>query len=174
MEKHYNQTPKRKAEFINPPNTLKAKVGAGGLSEGILNKAQELLENNTVDFLPLAEMYLGSLMKGIEAAKAGETSDDPEFVIASMLYPGMQLKANGGMFHYPLVTRIADKLIQFLEVVEGPDLEVVEIVLAFHTTLRAVVLGRITGDGGRHGAELLDALNDACVRYFEKNPDAPE
>ena len=63
---HYNQTPKRRAEFIKPLNTLKQKVGSGGLSEDILNKAQALLENNTVDFLPLAEMYLEGLMKGIE------------------------------------------------------------------------------------------------------------
>ena len=53
------------------PNTLKAKVGSGGLSEDILNKAQALLENNTVDFQPLAEMYLTALMKGIDIAKGG-------------------------------------------------------------------------------------------------------
>ena len=170
MALHYDQVPRRKAEFIKPPNILKAKVGSGGLNEAILEKAQKLLENNTVDFQPLAEIYLGSLMKGVELAKATSHEEDSEYVIVTMLYPGMQLKANGGMFHYPLVTSIADKLIQFLEVIEHPDIEAVEIVLAFHTTIRAVVLGRIKGDGGKHGQELLRALHDACVRYFEKNP----
>ncbi len=170
MTQHYNQPTKRKAEFIKPPNTLKAKVGYGGLSDDILNKAQALLENNTVDFVPLAEMYLESLMKGIELAKNAGPDVENELIIAHMLYPGMQLKANGGMFHYALVTKIGDKLIQFLEVINEPDIEATEIVLAFHTTLRAVVLGRIKGDGGKHGAELLTALNDACMRYFEKNP----
>lgn len=173
-EQHYSQVPRRRAEFIKPPNTLKAKVGSGGLSEEILNKAQELLENNTVDFMPLAEMYLNSLMKGIEVAKDASPTDDQEYVIAAMLYPGMQLKANGGMFHYALVTSIADRLIQFLEVIEEADIEVIEIVLAFHTTMRAVVLGRITGDGGRHGEELLEALDKACMRYFNKHPDNAE
>lgn len=168
---HFDQPQRRKAEFIKPPNILKAKVGSGGLSEAILEKAQKLLETNTVDFQPLAEIYLGSLMKGIEFAKDSPHAEDSEYIIATMLYPGMQLKANGGMFHYPLVTSIADKLIQFLEVIERPDIEAVEIVLAFHTTMRAVVLGRIKGDGGRHGQELMRALHDACVRYFEKNPD---
>lgn len=166
---HYNQTPKRKAEFINPPNTLKQKVGSGGISEEILTKAQELLENNTVDFLPLGEMYLNTLMKGIEKAKNAHPEDDKEHLITLMLYPGMQLKANGGMFHYPLVTRISDKLIQFLEVIEEPDNEAIEIVMAFHTTIRAVILGRISGDGGRHGSELIDALDKACLRYFDKS-----
>lgn len=171
MVDHYNQKPRRKAEFIKPPNHLKAKVGTGGLSEEILDKAQTLLENNTVDFFPLAEMYLDALMKGIELAKSGKKDDDKEYIISCMLYPGMQLKANGGMFKYQLVTEIADKLIQFLEVIEEPDIECVEIVLAFHTTMRAVVLGKITGSGGRHGQELLAALTHACTRYFDKHPD---
>lgn len=165
---HYNQPMRRKAEFINPPNLLKAKVGAGGLSEDILEKAQQLLENNTVDFLPLGEMYLTNLMKGIDGAKNAHPDDDVEHIISQMLYPAMQLKANGGMFHYQLVTGIADKLIQFLEVIHEADIEGIEIVMAYHTTIRAVILGRITGDGGRHGIELLNALNDACLRYFEK------
>lgn len=167
-EAHFNRQVRRKAEFVRPPNVLKTKVGSGGLSEEILSKAQSLLENNTIDFLPLAEMYLGSLMKGIEQARDSESSADLEETIATMIYPAMQLKANGGMFHYPLVTKIADRLIHFLEVIEKPDIEAVEIVLAFHTTMRAVVLGKIRGDGGRHGQELLAALNDACTRYFSK------
>lgn len=170
---HYKQTPRRKAEFIKPPNMLKTKVGGGGLSEDILAKAENLLESNTVDFQPLADMYLNTMAKGIEYAKDADPAEDKEYIISRMLYPAMQLKANGGMFHYPLVTRIADKLIQFLEVIEQPDIEAVEIVLAFHTTIRAVVMGRVSGDGGKHGTELIRALNDACVRYFEKYEDLP-
>lgn len=166
---HFDQQPRRKAEFIRPPNTLKAKVGSGGLSEDILNKAQALLENNAIDFQPLAEMYLANMMKGIERARA-EPDGDSENIIAAMLYPSMQLKANGGMFHYPLVTKISDKLVQFLEVIAVPDEDAVEIVLAFHTTIRAVVMGRVSGSGGKHGAELMHALDDACRRYFDRYP----
>ncbi len=168
-DRHFEQTPRRKAEFIKPPNMLKAKVGSGGLSDEIMAKAEELLESNTIDFGPLAEMYLASLMRGIDIAKQARASDDVEYIISAMLYPAMQLKANGGMFHYHLVTAIADKLIQFLEVIEHADIEAVEIVLAYHTTMRAVVQGKVAGDGGRHGKELLGALNEACLRYFDKN-----
>jgi len=168
-DRHFKQEPRRKAEFIRPPNTLKAKVGSGGLNETILNKAQALLENNATDFLPLAEIYLESVTRGVDNA-CNNPSQDPESLIAHITYPVMQLKANGGMFHYHLVTRTADKLIQFLEVIESPDKEAMEIVTAFHTTIRAIVMGRITGDGGKYGQELLDALTEACLRYFDKHP----
>ena len=171
MTEHYNQVRKRKAEFIKPPNTLKQKVGSGGLNNNILNKAQKLLENNSVDFQPLAEMYLNSIVRGIDVARNSIAHADSEELIANMLYPAMQMKANGGMFHYHLITKIADKLVQFLEVIEEPDTEALEIVLAFHTTIKAVILGKVVGDGGSHGQDLINALNDACMRYFDKNPE---
>lgn len=164
---HYNMKPLRNAEFITPPNHLKLKVGSGGLTENVLSKAQALIENNTVDFAPLAEMYLDAMMNGIEQAKE-PAGLDKEHVIASILFPGMQLKANGGMFRYQLVTQIADKFIQFMEVVKDLDEPAIEIIQAFHTTIRAIILGRIQGDGGKRGEELMSALVDACTRYFEK------
>ncbi len=169
MDQHYNQEPKRKAEFIRPANVLKGKVGSGGLSEEILEKAQSLLEHNSVEFAPLGEIYLGNLERGIENCKKSGPKDDKEYLISTMLYPSMQLKANGGMFHYHLITVIADKLIQFLEVIEEPDIESIEIVMAFHTAMKAIVAGRVKGDGKQHGQDLLGALDAACERYFEKN-----
>lgn len=167
----FNRTVLRKAEFIKPPNILKAKVGSGGLSDDILDKAQKLLAENTVDFQPLGEMYLEGLARGMQEARENIADPDHERLIPGMLYPAMQLKANGGMFHYPLVTTIADTLIQFLEVIERVDEEVLEIVQGYHTTLRAVIQGRIKGNGGPRGQELYKALIDACDRYFEKHPD---
>ena len=143
--------PRRKAEFVTPPNHLKIKVGYGGLTEDILNKAQALLENNTTDFTPLAEMYLDAMMKGIEQAKNPAPNMGTEQIITAILFPGMQLKANGGMFHYELVTQIANRFIQFMEVIETVDEDALEIITAFHTAIRAVILARIKGDGGERG-----------------------
>lgn len=166
---HYSMQPLRKAEFYNPPNNLKLKVGIGGLTENILNKAQALLENNAIDFTPLAEMYLDAMMKGIEQARTPDADLDRETMIGAILFPGMQLKANGGMFQYQLVTHIADRFIQFMEVIETVDHDALEIIIAFHTTIRAVILGKIKGDGGKRGEELMTALVEACHRYFEKS-----
>jgi hypothetical protein len=167
---HFHQKPRRKAEFIKPVNTLKTKAGYGGLGDDILSKAQAVLENNTVDFQPLAEMYLAAMLRAIEYASNPPKGEDNEALIAGMLYPAMQLKANGGMFRYPLITRISDKLLQFLEVIAEPDEDAIEIVLAFHTTLRALLMGRVAGTGGEYGDELMQALEEACLRYFEHYP----
>jgi len=168
---HFNQKPRRKAEFIKPLDTLKSKVGSGGLTEEILNKAQILLESNNVDFLPMAEVHLATMMRYIDKAKNSSVGEDGEIVIAQIINSAMQLKANGGMFHYQMVTRISDKLIEFLEVVAVLEDDAIEILQAFHTSLRAVVHGRITGSGDKPGDELMQALEDGCLRYFERYPD---
>jgi hypothetical protein len=34
-----------------------------------------------------------------------------------------------------------------------------------------VLTGRVTGSGGKHGDELMQALEAACLRYFQHYPD---
>jgi hypothetical protein len=99
-------------------------VGYGGLSEETLDKAQALVENTSVDFRPMAETYLSSMMRAIRRARNPGSARDGEKLITGMLYPAMQLKANGAMFRYPLVTRIGDRLIRFLEAIQAPDEDV--------------------------------------------------
>jgi hypothetical protein len=165
---HFNRVRKRRAEFIHPPNTLKAKTGEGGLPESVLETAQTKLEDNPIDFTPFALAYLDKLHQAIEAAKGYEKNiEESESLIALMLFPVMQLKAHGGMFRYPLITRTADRLIELLEVIDEPDIEAVEIILAFYTAMRAIVKNKMTGDGGMIGTALLDALTQACQRYLD-------
>lgn len=170
-DEHFNQTPKRQAEFITVPNTLKAKVGSGGLSDAILDKAQILLESHSQDFAPLAEMYLRHLEVGIGIAKNTGPRGDQEQALSCMIYPTMQLKANGGMCGYPFVTDIADMLIHFLEVVAAPDADCIEIVEAFYTTIRLITQAKITAGDTDQAKDLKKALHEACQRYFDHYPD---
>ncbi len=167
--KHYNQKPRRNAEFINPPNVIKAKVGFGGLSDQILERAQKLLEEHTEDFAPLAKIYLDKMMDGITTARSSGEDSVNEEKISHILFPCVQLKANGAMFHYALVTRLADRFVQFMEVVECLDSETLDIAEAFHSTIKIVVASQIKGDGGQQGEDLVEELNSACMRYFEKH-----
>lgn len=165
---HFNRIPKRKAEFIHPPNTIKAKAGDGGLSENILAAAQETLEETAIDFTPYALSYLEKLSQAIEIAKGYSDTKESENIIALMLFPAMQLKAHGGMFRYPLISKTADYLIQLLEVIDEPDTQAVELILAFYTAMKAIIKNQMTGDGGMIGAALLDALTQACQHYLDQ------
>lgn len=155
----------RKAELISPPNTLKEKVGAGGLDDTVLVKAQAMLENNTVDFIPIASMLLEALGNAIQNAKDG--GSEGEAAIEALIYPAMQLKAQGGMFHYSLITEISDILVNFLETVTDVDKDVLEIVTAHRMAIGAAVTGKIQGSGGATGVALRDELMNACNRFYK-------
>ena len=157
-----------KAKFVKPPNVLKTKVGSGGLSELVLDRAQKLLENNSIEFEPIAEMYLASLSKAIDRASYSTCFGSDEDVINDVSYPVLQLSANGKMFNYQLITVMCEKFIEFLNTIDKVDGKVLEIMQAFHTSINVVVHGKIKGDGGEEGRELLATLQNACDRYIAK------
>ena len=134
-----------------------------------MDRAQDLLENHTVDFAPLAEIYINQMKEGIDEAAALGHKTSSEEAIGKILMPCVQLKANGTMFHYPLVTRIADRFVQFMEVIECLDEETLDISNAFLTAMNIVINGKIKTDGADHGEALVEELNGACMRYFDKH-----
>lgn len=160
---------KNKARFYNPPNTLKEKVGSGGLAKDILDQAQKLLEENNIDFEPIALIYMDALRRGLDRAYNPSQNTTRRELMEGLINPIMQLKANGGMFDYPLVSKISDKMIELIEQASDPDLDLQEIIQAYHTTITAILHGKLKGDGGVKGDNLFFAICDACDRYYKKH-----
>lgn len=166
---YFDQKRKREAEFINVPNDLRNKVGTGGLDQNILEKAQALIDNNSIDFTSSAQRYLTALREGVRLLQTQRHRFETDGLLATIAQPAMQLKANGAMFGFPLVTKIADLLIHFIEVLDRIDDEAIDVIRGFGTALNAVIVGNIRGNGGNEGNDLYQALEDACQRYFKKN-----
>lgn len=163
-------TPKKPAEFISLPNIIKGKVGSGGLSEDILNKAQRLMEEHNIDFEPQAEENLETLMDSIKEAKSAASLEEKDMpaLIAKILSPCIELNSHGSMFRFPLVSEISYIAIRFLKTVQHVDKEILEIFLAYHATARAIIQNKLYGDGGDRGQELIQSLDAACNRYMKK------
>jgi hypothetical protein len=155
----------RKAQLVTPPNLLKQKTGSGGFDPAALAKAQDALENNKVDFKPIAVPLVALLKETIENVKAGSLKD--EAAIESLLYPTMQLRAQGSMFHYPLITEVSDILVNFLETVADIDKDALDIVAAHEMSLNVVLANQLKGAGGLVGKGLCSELREACHRYYK-------
>lgn len=165
----FDRPRKRKAEFVKPPNYLKKKVGSGGLPEHTIEKAQRIMDQDMLEeFEPMARQHLKELMGGIKFIKQNRLNLDKETLIAGLIYPTLQLRANGKMFGYSVVTQIAAKLIQFLEVIDYPDDEVLQIAIAFHTSINIILHKKLIGMGGKEGQALFVELDEVCKRYFVK------
>jgi len=152
-------------KVIKANYTLQAKIGKGPLDERTVERCQEVMDNNDVDFSPMAMEFLKELQDAIDHAKSGEA--DLKKSVQDMTQPVMQLKANAKTFRYTLVGNLANVMLSFLEAIQEMDDGMIEIVEAHHKTLTAIIMKKMQGDGGAYGKQLEDELKGACKRYFQ-------
>lgn len=160
------QTAKKNIKVHKADKSLQARIGTGPLDEEALARSQNVMDTNTVDFAPMATEYLDNLEAAIKTAQNKET--DMSEAIQGMTNPVMQLKANAATFQYDLVSNLANVMLSFLEAIKELDEDAISIVAAHHQTLKAIVLKKMTGDGGPAGKQMEEELRSACNRYFSK------
>lgn len=156
----------KKPNFIQPPNTLKMKVGEGGVPAYVLKQCQNYLESNPVDFTPYGHRYLGQLKEVktlIDKKGASQQSINKDLVNIVM-----QLKSNGSMFHYQLVSMVSDVMLRFLENAKAIDQDFIDIFVVYINVLEIVLNKKLRGNGGSEGYALTQELHNACLRYYAK------
>ena len=162
----------KKPRVIKANHTLQAKIGTGSLDAKRVEACQKVMDNNDVDFAPMATEILERLGKAIDDARAGKT--ELKQAVQDMTEPVMELKANAAVFRYDLIGNLANVMLSFLESIKTLDKTVIEIVNAHHKTLTAIIMKKMQGDGGEYGKQLEKELKDACLRYFQKKRETVE
>lgn len=155
-------------KLVVPENTLKQKVGNGGFNETVLAKAQDNLDKNDIDFRPMATEYLTLLNDVLKGIKSGELL--PEEEIDQIMFPVMQLRAQGSLFKYPSITKISHILIDCLETIKVTDRDVLDIIEAYKKSGQAMIALQIKDENNKAAKELCDALAGACARYEKIKP----
>jgi len=161
------QTDESGAKIITLKNVLREKIGSGGLDKIIIERAEDHIRNNDISFQWPASELLKKTVTAIETAQSKAERNRP--VIEIICKPVMQLKASGGMFGYPLLTRISNIVLNFLDDRETLDDEAFGILEVYIRMIRSVIEGQVTGDGGNAGSALIREMEDACARYNRKS-----
>lgn len=155
------------SKLLKPQNTLKKKVGHGGFNEKDIKKAQKSIEENTVDFKPIAIELLDTLDKVLLSVKAGER--DIKASLGSILDPLMQLRAQGSLFHYPSITHISDVVVDFLDTEKSVDKNIIEMLEAYKKAASALISLEIKDENNKTCVAFVSELKSACLRYQLKN-----
>ncbi|HRQ60729.1 MAG TPA: hypothetical protein PLO23_04355 [Alphaproteobacteria bacterium] len=153
-----------KARFINPPNRLKVKVGSGGINDALIERAQFYIETVDIAYEPEAQRQLLIIEETIKTLRAAGGLQP----VDTLVNPVMQLKANGGMFRYQLVSDVADIALNFLEGLKSLNDAALDVVQAHIHTIRIILKNKLKGDGGKEGFALIKELEKACQRYAAK------
>ena len=153
------------AELIIPQHKLKEKVGSGGIDKSIIALAQQQLDSNTIDFKPIGFHLVSMIESALLDIHTGKLRG--KNAIKSLLYPAMELKAQGTMFHYPLVSNISDTFINFLETVTELDADMISLAAGYRLANQAILSKNLKGDGGPAGKKLRTALLEAYNRFYK-------
>lgn len=156
-------TEQKKARKIKANKELQLKVGTGQIDERVVDAAQKVIEDNTVDFAPVAKPELDALQKAMDAAR--KDMSDGQAVLDSLKTPIMNLKANAATFKYKFISDLTGTVLMFLENVNKPDKKILQIVDVLHKTILLSLAYNMQGDGGDNGKVLLAAFSKLCQKY---------
>lgn len=153
-------------KIVKPRNTLKEKVGDGGFSKESLERAQTAIDENDVDFVPIAKKYLALIDKAVKEYKEDQNSRK---LYKELLDQLTQLRAQGSMFNYPSITIITDTVVDLLESLNKVDDTIVEIVKAYEKSAMALLLSKVKSANDPICKALLKELRIVCKKYKEKH-----
>lgn len=149
----------KSAQVIQPPNTLRQKVGGGfgGIDAGAIAKAEEALAAMADQF---GQWLQDEIVKLDAAWSAIQTEGYTSATAEALYFRAHDLKGLGGTYQYPLVTRLAGSMCRLLDDA-GARLNAPLPMLEAHVqAIKAVVRDKIQTDDhpvGRALAEELEA-----------------
>lgn len=152
-------------------NALREKAGGLGVAAGTgaiptaaLEKAEETFRKMAEDYPDWVNQSLQRLREEFEAAGAKPPeSRTPNFHRINQM--AHELKGQGGTFGYPLISTFGKSLHEFTGASAGTTDAHMEIIKSHIDAMQAVIKGRIAGNGGAVGAELVKTLERAIEKY---------
>lgn len=155
-------------KVIKASTELQQKVGTGSIDDHKVQIAQQVINENKVDFAPIARPHLEELRRLIaETSKSRGDKSDRE-VLRALMTPTMNIKANAATFNYPLISGLTSIVLTFLEDARRYDKKVLQIVDLLHKTILLVLARKMTGDGGVEGKALQVAFQELCQKFIRK------
>ena len=150
-------------------NRLKEQVsglGGGGkpqISAEALAEAEAALEAMSEDYPDWVSGLIDRLAE--QHRRCVDTSEDRRFFFEEISDIAHDMKGQGGTFGYPLISSFAESLNKFSYSKGELTDNHVELIKAHVDSMRAVITGRVKGDGGEIGIELSKGLEKAIQKF---------
>jgi len=168
-----------RAIYFRPANKLREKLGPNALRGQVdfdplvLQAAELRIQQLVGDYSTWVNKYLESMGQSYEALTKG--SDNPSGHIRNINHIAHELRGQGGIFDYPLITAFGKTL---YEATSDATVEVTEnrlkLMEAHIDALRLVFGKQIKGNGGEVGMALMKDIERAVQKYSEpKKSPAP-
>jgi len=156
--------------YFELPNRLGAKAGIGprdpvpSLPDSVLEAAEAEIQSRAGDYATWIAGEVEEMARRID--RLGADSRHVAGLVADINRSAHEMRGQGGIFGYPLITQVAKSLYE--ATAGGPKAVTPSEQLLFKAhadAIKAVMNGRISGDGGATGQQLLASLEVAKKKY---------
>ena len=152
-------------------NILKDKASGGGVGPGDKGGIPiEAIQAAEAEFNKMAEDYPDWVQSLIDELSENyrrciDTPETRHENVATIHDIAHDMKGQGGTFGYPLITNFGESLYKCTHKSEECSDNLVGLIKAHVDGMKAVIKGRVAGDGGEIGQELLASLEKAIEKY---------
>lgn len=162
------------AVYIRPANKLRDKLGANALKGEvdidpmIIQAAEQRIQSLLGDYTDWMGRYLNSMTRSLSSLEVTEEENHASNAkhMANINRISHELRGQGGIFDYPLITALGKSL---YEATADPDKPLsqarLELIQAHVDAMRTVFKEKISGNGGEVGTALLLDIRAAVKRY---------
>lgn len=157
-----------KTKIVRPKNKLKEKVGDGGFDEKNLEKAQKAIEENEIDFAPIAMDLLAKLQADVQKTLKSENMTEYHAIQDTL----MQLRAQGSMFRFPSITAVTDIIVDLLDKHKKVDKTIIEIIIAYQSAAQVIIKTSVKSEKDPVCRALSKELVIVCQKYAERKAKA--
>lgn len=155
-------------EYIPPSPALKQKAGSGGIPDHLIERGQSQINDNKVDFVPIADKYIKDIRALLQKIRDEKSSNKKKKLIQQIILSIMQLKAHGGMFNYPVITNISNYILRFVEGNENINEDLFKIIEAHNNTIELVTSQQVKKENDVRAIALTQELQGVIERYQKK------
>jgi chemotaxis protein histidine kinase CheA len=157
---------KENAQLITPPNTLKAKLGAGsgGLDPEAIKRAEKAMDNLKTEF---SDWIVSDITHLNEAFAA--FAKEPSSHNAGILFRAAHdLKGQAATFEYPLIARVAGSLSKLMDGLQTREAAPLALVEAHVDAIHVIHRDKIKDISNLTALTLVEALEGRVVKALAR------
>lgn len=150
--------------MINRPNFLAKKVDklVGISAESLIERSMSMVEEEAAGFVEWVDGDLHAIKLVARKLAEGEKPQGPH--IARIYRGAADIRDQGTVCSYPLVTKVAGLLCNFVDQAEYLNEREIDLVVAHVDTLLTIVAGRIKNDHSELAQKLVSDLETAGAK----------
>jgi len=161
---------KKRVWLFKLPKSLKQKLSTGSkdsneppFDASLLKAAEEKIQNMSTDYADWVKESIEELQQAHHRAVEDPDQATEQFAVIHTM--ALELRGQGGIFGYPLISQIGKSLYDITKEHATVTPQLLDLIDSHIDLVKVVINQKVAGDGGDTGRQLLQSLAEAKKKF---------